>query len=121
MNKEELDELIPRLCAVFKKTTGHSRGHIHFRYKGKRDHLVLVIHSESLIRIVTKNEQCKKGKCLSWRKSEFSDFSPQEAFLRFFDQIDTITIDEPGFKRTWDSLDDLLNWLNKTLEKTKAL
>lgn len=121
MNRGELAKLTRLLCKIFEKTTGYSEGHIHFMFRGKKDHLVLVLHNGELVQIVAKNKDCKKGESVEWSKSEFSDSSPLEAFLKFSAQIERVMIDEPNFQKSWNCLSDFLNWLNKMSKKQNLL
>lgn len=100
---------------VFKKFTGRDEGHVHFMYKEKKGHLILVLHKGKLKQIVAKSPGCKKGEYTDWSESEFSDYSPKKAFLKFSDQVDRIIIDDRKFKKSWKSMDDFMNWLDKTL------
>ena len=112
MDTNKLDKMPQQICEVFKRKTGHNGGHVHFIYKDKKDHLVLIFHNERLKDIVAKNKDCKKGESIEWASSEFSSLSPKEAFIRFSDQIEKIIIDGPGFLGEWSSMIDFLDWLN---------
>lgn len=111
--KFNLDKLAQQICEVFKRTTGYNSGHVHFLYKGKQDQLIVICHNGELKEIVAKNKECGKGECIDWELSEFAVFSPKEAFLRLFAQVDKIIIDDSRFRKTWDSSGDFLTWLNE--------
>ena len=116
MDSKDLASLAQKLSRVFSRITGHSSGHVHFMYEEKADHLILVCHNGRTKQIIAKNRDCKKGECIEWIGSEFSNFSPEEAFLKFSDRIDRIIIDNSGIKKNWRTLDDFLNWLDTMLE-----
>lgn len=117
MSSAKLAKLVYQLCEVFEKNTGYRGGHVHFMYEAKSDHLVLVCYGGKLEQIVAQNNSCKKDQSIHWHESEFGSFSPREAFLRFFDQVDKIIIDMSTFQRSWNSLSVFLEWINKTSKR----
>ncbi|MBU2540764.1 MAG: VanZ family protein [Candidatus Omnitrophica bacterium] len=107
-----LKKIAKQICFAFKRNTGHNGGHVHFKYKGKQDHLVLICHNRKLEQIVVKNKNCKKGEYVEWNQSEFSDLLPKIAFLKLLPSIDNIIIDHTSFQKSWPCFDEFQSWLN---------
>lgn len=115
MNGNLPDSLKTYFAPFFEKVTKSNEGRVHFMYKEKKDRLILVLHKKGLREIAAKSPDCEKGEYLDWSESEFRDFSPKEAFLKFSEQIDRIIIDDSKFKKSWRSMNDFMSCLDKTL------
>ena len=105
-------------CHAFEKIAGTHTAHIRFSYNGKKDRISLVCEKGMLKQIVAKDETCKDGESIPWKDSEFSGSTPEQAFLKYFDDINKIQVSHPKMKKTWDSLADFEAWL-KTAAKGK--
>ena len=104
-----------QICLVFKKKTSRTGGHVHFKYKGKKDSIILICDNLSIEDILAKNEHCAEGRFISWSTSDFSRFSPKTAFLAMLDRIEFIEIDDPSIQKSWSGLAEFQNWLNETI------
>ena len=114
LQRLDLDRLAGQICLAFKNATGQDGGHVHFIYKGKNDHLILICNGQRLDEIIAKRRHSKKGEYLSWYKSEFYRFSPRNAFLEFLPEIHRIIIDHPSIQKRWSSFDKFQGWLDQT-------
>ena len=113
LSKTDPDKLAEQICIAFKKKTGVTGGHVHFRYKGRKDSIALICDNLRLEDIIAKNKHCKSGECLVWGDSEFRRFSPKDAFLNLLSEIETIEIDHPLLKNKWTSFNEFQAWLNE--------
>lgn len=113
LQRFNLDRLAAQVCLAFKNITGYNFGHVHFIYKGKKEHLVLVCDNQKVEKIVVKDRHCKTGRCLHWENSGFSGLSPREAFLQFLSKVRRIIIEHPAIQKSWHSFVEFQNWLNQ--------
>lgn len=113
LERFNLDIFAKQICSAFRIKTGHSCGHVHFIYKGKRDHLIMFCAEQRLEKIIAKGGDCRKGEYVTWENSEFSHHPPQQAFLEMLPQIQRIIIDHPYMRKSWSSFAKFQSWLNR--------
>ncbi|NQU95807.1 MAG: hypothetical protein HQ549_06265 [Candidatus Omnitrophica bacterium] len=107
----KLFTLMSEACHAFEKIAGTAGAHIRFSYKGKKDRIVLACEKGMLSQIVAKGETSKNGDCIAWKESEFKEYTREQAFLKFFDDINKIEVSHPKMLKTWDSVQDFEKWL----------
>jgi len=80
------------------------------------DHIVLVCAKGKLRQIIAKDKDCKEKECKDWLESEFRDYSPEEAFSHFSDDISEIRTDDRYIQKSWDSMAAFLKWIDDVLK-----
>ena len=108
--------LMSEACHAFEKIAGTAGAHIRFSYKGKKDRIVLTCEDGMLREIVAKDETSENGGCIPWEESEFKDYTQEQAFLKFYDDINKIQVSHPKMIKTWDSVQDFEGWLKDVIE-----
>jgi len=112
----KLFSLMTEACHAFEKMAGTHPAHIQFSYKGKKDLIALVCEKGIIKQIMAKDETCRNGESIRWKDSEFSKHTPEQAFLKFFDNINKIQVSHPKIEKTWDSLADFETWLKNVIK-----
>ena len=112
----KLFTLMSEACHAFSKIAGAAKAHIRFHYKGKKDVIVLVCEDGMLRQIVAKDETSQNGECIIWEESEFKDYTPEQAFLKFYDDINKIEVSHPKMSKSWISVQDFEGWLKDVIE-----
>ena len=119
-----LFSLMAEACHAFEKIAGTYTARIHFSYKGKKDRLVLTCEKGQMKQIAADDKTCTHGELLRWQASEFSQYTPEQAFMKFFDSVSKIHISHPRMEKTWDSLASFEAWLKNVakgkIEEEKA-
>jgi hypothetical protein len=105
------NDLVERLSEVHFKNTNHRSGHIHFYFRGKSDHIIIVWSKGQLKKIIAKSPHCKKGQYVRWEGSQFSDYRCEDVLEELSDEIELVTIDDGGFNKSWPSYSLFMKWL----------
>ncbi len=103
--------MVKRLAECIFTATGRRSGHIHFRFKGKDDHLVFIWSKGALREIVTKTSKCKEGEYISQKHSEFCNEDFRNILEKRREDIAQIEIDKESFSKTWASYNEFITWL----------
>lgn len=107
----DANDLVEKLSHVHFTKTNHRSGHIHIHFRDKSDHIIILWSKGMLKRIIAKSPRCKKGRHIRWKNSEFRDYNREEVLGELCNEIELITIDQDGFKKTWPSYYDFIDWL----------
>jgi len=107
----KVNDISGNLTLGLSKKTKSTSGHIHFYFRNKSDHIVIVWSNGLLKRIVAKSPHCKKGQCVKWEYSQFCDYKREEVIEKLCEEIEYAQIDRDGFNKRWSSYGDLIWWL----------
>lgn len=55
----------------------------------------------------------KKVKPIPWSRCEFAKYRPEQAFFKFFSQIEKIEVSHPKVHKIWNSLARFEAWLRE--------
>jgi len=108
-----LETCCNKLIKAVKKLAYHKHAHIHFRFKDKKDELVIVCSKDSPMQIVAKKKGSGKGESKPWEKSDFREMVPEDAILKNQSQIEHIKIDAGNFNMEWKTLSSFMEWLDE--------
>lgn len=103
--------LAERLSSVLFKITQCTTGHIHFHFRAKSDHIILIWSEGTLQGVVAKSPYCKKGEYEEWENSQFSSYQPEDIFKQLYQQIKRIKIDRGDFRKGWSSYTKFIKWM----------
>ena len=84
------DYLAERLSSVLFEKTKHTSGHIHFHFRGKSDHIILIWSEGKSKKIAAKSPDCKKGRHTHWKDSQFRDYNREDVLRELYDEIKRI-------------------------------
>ena len=114
----KLFALISKACHAFENIAGSARGHIRFSYKGKNNQIVLVCDKGRIMQIIAIDKIRKKVVSIPWDCCEFSKYTPEEAFSKFFNKIKKIEVSHPRVNKAWSSLTGFEAWLKDIVNGT---
>ena len=102
-----------KLVKAVKKVAWHKHAHVHFRFKNKKDELVVICSETGAIQIVVKEKNAPKGESKPWEESDFGKVNPEEALLKNQSKIENIKIDAGNFRMEWKTLPNFMQWLDE--------
>ncbi len=105
------NDLVEKLSQVHLKNTKHHSGHIHFHFRDKSDHIILVWSKGKFKQTIAKSPRCKNGQYVHWKDSEFRDYNREDVLGELCDEIELVTIDHDCLNKTWPSYYDFIDWL----------
>ncbi len=108
------NDLVEWLSEVHFVNTSHRSGHVHFYFRDKSDHIILVWSKGQLKKIIAKSPRCKKGQYIRWEESQFRDYQSEEILEKLCDEIELVRIDDGGFNQSWPSYAGFINWLRES-------
>ena len=106
------DCLVKKLSDVFSRKTRRRSGHVHFYFRNKSDHIILLWLEGWLDKILAKSANCKKGRYTHWEDSGFSNYKRQDILQELHNEIERVEIDS-GLSKAWSSYAQFVNWLTK--------
>ena len=110
----DINNLVKKLSAIFSKKSRQIRGHIHFYFQDKTDHIILAWSKGKVKQIIAKSPHCKKGEYVKWGSSQFCDYKPEDVLGKLYDKIKDIRIDDGNFRKTWPSYAKFIKWLTES-------
>lgn len=102
--------IVERLSSILAKETNGTSGHIHFYFRTKSDHIILIWSEGKLRKIIAKSLSCEKDQYVHWTDSEFCNYEREDILRRFHNEIERVEIDVAGFRKMWPSCPKFMKW-----------